>query len=139
MYGMRFAAGERVACAVEDESNDYSVWAAGTVLEVDCSIEKDAAALLPDREWAGDAGRVPYVVELDSGGKVLVHNVETSEQLCVSPRKLCGALVAMHRVKEARMAELAEDNFDPDAPPIALDPKACGAMSSMIDPGNKVG
>ena len=72
----RFACGERVACAVEDESGDYSVWAAGTVVDADHSVAEDAAALLPEREWAGDAGRVPYRVQLDAGGHVLVHRDE---------------------------------------------------------------
>ena len=72
----RFSVGERVACAVEDESDDYSVWAAGTVLDVDFSVEQDAKALLPDREWEGNAAVVPYRVQLDNGCKVLVHRDE---------------------------------------------------------------
>lgn len=69
----RFTAGERVACAVEDSSDDYSVWAAGTVLDVDYSVADAAAALLPGRDWSGAAGLVPYRVELDDGATVLVH------------------------------------------------------------------
>ena len=72
----RFAEGERVACAIEDETNDYSVWAAGTVLEVDHSIEERARELLPERQWAGGFAVVPYRVGLDSGGEVLVHRDE---------------------------------------------------------------
>lgn len=53
-----------------------SVWSAGTVLEVDYSVEDKARQLLPHREWAGTAGRVPYRVELDSGKMVLVHRDE---------------------------------------------------------------
>ena len=72
----RFASGERVACAIEDESNDYSVWAAGTVRDVDYSIQEDAAALDPERDFTGARGVVPYRVELDTGGMVLVHRDE---------------------------------------------------------------
>ncbi len=70
----RFAVGERVACAVEDESNDFSSWRAGTVLDVDCCIESDAQALLPGRDWSG--ALVPYRVALDAGATVLVHKDE---------------------------------------------------------------
>ena len=70
----RFAVGERVACAVEDESDDYSVWAAGTVEQVNYSVEEEAKEMIPDREWAGTC--VPYRVQLDSGGMVLVHKDE---------------------------------------------------------------
>lgn len=72
----RFQVGERVACAVEDDSDDYSVWASGTILDVDFSIEMDATAHMPDREWAGAAGCVPYRVQLDSGSIVLAHRDE---------------------------------------------------------------
>ena len=43
------------------------------MLEVDCSVEAEAATHLPDRDWSGIAGRVPYRVQLDAGHKVLVH------------------------------------------------------------------
>lgn len=69
----RFAVGDRVACAVEDESNDYSVWASGTVLDVDYDISADAAEMMRDRDWAKGKGVVPYRVQLDEGGTVLVH------------------------------------------------------------------
>lgn len=72
----RFDVGERVACAVEDETDDYSIWAAGTVLEVNYSVEKDATALLPQRDWEGDASIIPYRVQLDTGSRVLVHRDE---------------------------------------------------------------
>ena len=72
----RFAMGERVACAVEDETDDYSVWAAGTVVDVDYSVENEAADLIPDREWAGGIARIPYRVQLDTGTSVLVHRDE---------------------------------------------------------------
>ena len=69
----RFAVGDRVACAVEDESNDYSAWASGTVLDVDYDISADAAEMIPDRDWTKGKGAVPYRVQLDEGGTVLVH------------------------------------------------------------------
>ena len=72
----RFSVGERVACAVEDETDDFSAWSAGTVLEVDYSVKADAAALIPDRDWDGLAACIPYRVQLDTGCKVLVHKDE---------------------------------------------------------------
>lgn len=74
----RFVAGDRVACAVEDDTDDYTAWAAGTVIDVDYSIEEDAKKLMPQRDFAGDAGLVPYRVELDKGAKVLVHRDDHS-------------------------------------------------------------
>jgi len=86
----RFALGERVAVAVEDASAEYSVWRAGTVTELDCTVEADATGLLPEhRNWSGVV--VPYKVTLDqtckesgceesscsaSGREVLVHRDE---------------------------------------------------------------
>jgi hypothetical protein len=73
----RFAMGERVVVAVEEDANDGVRWAAGTIIDTDFSIEADADALLPSREWArGEDARVPYRVQLDSGGRVLVHRDE---------------------------------------------------------------
>ena len=73
----RFAVGDRVACAVEDESDDFTVWAAGTVVAVDYSVAADAEALVPQREWTGAAAVVPYRIELDiSRVAVLVHKDE---------------------------------------------------------------
>ena len=73
----RFESGARVACAVEDETGDSSVWSAGTVVDADFSVEKEAKELLPQGEWIDDAwGRVPYRVQLDIGPKVLVHRDE---------------------------------------------------------------
>ena len=73
----RFAVGDRVACAVEDESDDFTVWAAGTVVAVDYSVAADAEALVPQREWMGAAAVVPYRVALDiSRVAVLVHKDE---------------------------------------------------------------
>lgn len=72
----RFKAGERVAVAVEDASDKYSDWVAGTVVDVEWSVAQDAAQLLPSRDWSGNKGVVPYRVELDSGATVLVHKDE---------------------------------------------------------------
>ncbi|KAK3253206.1 hypothetical protein CYMTET_37531 [Cymbomonas tetramitiformis] len=72
----RFGVGDRVACAVEDETGDYSSWLPGTVLEMEYCFEEAAKKLLPDWEWDGVHGRVPYQVQLDTGVKVLVHRDE---------------------------------------------------------------
>lgn len=63
----RFGKGARVACAVEDSTNDFSIWAAGTVIDVDYTVEQDLKA--------SDV-RVPYRVQLDLGDVVLVHRDE---------------------------------------------------------------
>lgn len=60
----RFCVGDRVACAVEDSTGDYSEWAAGTVRALDRLVE-DARGV--------PGGLAPYEVELDSGTVVLVH------------------------------------------------------------------
>ena len=60
----RFAVGDRVACAVEDASDDYTDWAAGTVLAVDHVVEGEDGV---------SGGFAAYQVKLDSGGQVLVH------------------------------------------------------------------
>ena len=73
---LRFGVGERVVCAVEDESDDWTVWRTGTVLDVDFSIEDEAKAVFPTRDWSGEAGRVPYRVQLDGSVCVLVHRDE---------------------------------------------------------------
>eukprot|EP00316_Scyphosphaera_apsteinii_P002159 CAMPEP_0119314526 /NCGR_PEP_ID=MMETSP1333-20130426/33045_1 /TAXON_ID=418940 /ORGANISM="Scyphosphaera apsteinii, Strain RCC1455" /LENGTH=286 /DNA_ID=CAMNT_0007319651 /DNA_START=81 /DNA_END=938 /DNA_ORIENTATION=+ len=76
----RFVVGERVACAVEDESGDYTVWAAGKVSDVDYNVERDV--MMQDRElglswdWRKRSGVVPYRVLLDSGVSVFVHRDE---------------------------------------------------------------
>ena len=72
----RFGVGDRVAVAVEDKSDDYSVWAAGTVVEKDFSVEADASQLMPHRKWHEAATHIPYRVKLDSGSKVVVHRDE---------------------------------------------------------------
>merc|ERR1712216_720642 len=72
----RFSVGDRVACAVEDDTDKYTIWAAGTVAEVNHSVEEVAKTLLPARDWQGAAGIVPYRVELDTGLSVLVHRDE---------------------------------------------------------------
>ena len=63
---LRFAVGERVACAVEDATSEYSDWSAGTVLAVHYTV----------KEWEGfpeGGSTVPYQVGLDAGDIVLVH------------------------------------------------------------------
>ena len=66
----------QVACAVEDDTDNFTVWAAGTVSAVNFSVAEAAETLLPTREWEGDAGLVPYQVQLDNGLTVLVHRDE---------------------------------------------------------------
>jgi len=70
----RFTVGDRVTCAIEDDTNDYSLWAAGVVVDVDCDVSADAWALVPDGEW--DGYTVPYRIQLDSGCSVLAHRDE---------------------------------------------------------------
>lgn len=64
----RFTVGERVACAVEDATDEFSDWAAGTVIAVDHALEP--------LEEGGVVSTVPYQVQLDSGGTVLAHRDE---------------------------------------------------------------
>lgn len=73
----RFAVGDRVACAVEDATENYSEWKAGTVLDIDHSLEESAKTQfpsVPSSKWAGFC--VPYRVRLDGGATVLVHRDE---------------------------------------------------------------
>jgi len=60
----RFGRGDRVACAVEDATGDYTEWVAGTVTALDHAVEDED-------EVAG--GVAPYEVDLDGGATVLVH------------------------------------------------------------------
>lgn len=73
---LRFAAGDRVVCAVEEAAGAYTVWAAGTVTACDVSVGPDAVALMPERDWSDANSRVPYRVQLDGGGSVLCHRDE---------------------------------------------------------------
>lgn len=63
---LRFKVGERVCCAVEDATGNFSDWVAGTVLALHHIVD----------EWEDAALAVPYQVQLDSGGTVLVHRDE---------------------------------------------------------------
>ena len=61
----RFGIHDRVACAVEDSTNNFTEWAAGTVLAVDHPV--DASDGVP-------GGFAPYQVRLDqSDATILVH------------------------------------------------------------------
>jgi hypothetical protein len=57
-----------VACAVEDAdgTGEFTVWAAGTVSNVDYDVENDATELGLKWNWAGGAGVMPYRVLLDT-------------------------------------------------------------------------
>ena len=74
----RFVVGERVACLIEDSVDDPqgTVWAAGTVSEVDVNMEKNVSDLLPERDFPFGVPPAPYRVALDKGCSVLVHKDE---------------------------------------------------------------
>lgn len=113
----RFEVGDRVACAVEDDSDDYSIWAAGTVLDVDYSVHADAEKMLPDRNWSGDAGRVPYRVGLDSGCKVLVHRdehwlVRDLALQAVGPRQSANGQRSLERLERRHRGDYTFEAID---------------------------
>lgn len=62
----RFAVGDRVACAVEDASCDFTIWSAGTVSDVNFDAEPVAAELGLTWNFNGGAGILPYRVLLDT-------------------------------------------------------------------------
>ena len=107
----RFKAGDRVACAVEDATDAYTVWAAGTVLDVGYSLEAEAAELWPSRDWTGGAGIVPYRVELDNGSKVIVHRDEhwLVRDLALQPEGLRQAADGSRNMK--RVVKLVRKKF----------------------------
>ena len=79
----RFSVGERVACLIEDSVPDPqgTVWAAGTINEVDVSMETAAQKLvegsrMAPREWPLGVTAAPYRVQMDKGFSVLVHKDE---------------------------------------------------------------
>jgi len=77
----RFQVGERVACAVENSvaAPTGTMWAAGTITEVDISMEQAAEKELPEviaDKWPRGVPSVPYLVHLDAGCPVLVHKDE---------------------------------------------------------------
>jgi hypothetical protein len=87
MKAKRFKVGDRVVCAVEDDTDRFTEWKAGTVTDVNYSIEADAKTFLDElgdqastltksRSWTKEGALVPYRVELESGCKVLVHRDE---------------------------------------------------------------
>ena len=86
----RFGVGDRVACAIEDGEDNFITWAPGTVIGVNHRVENDAKVLLPQRDWEGDAGCVPYRVQLDAGGRVLVH--QDDDWLVRDPAKALASL-----------------------------------------------
>ena len=72
----RFAAGDRVACAVRNATHDDIVWAAGTVLDLNYDSTPDDIKISPRWAWPCADGIVPYRVLLDTGEHVLVHRDE---------------------------------------------------------------
>ena len=69
----RFAVGDRVAVAVEAPDGDYTVWAAGSVTDVNYDVQADATAHSLRWDWTDGSGTLPYRVLLDSGMHVYVH------------------------------------------------------------------
>ena len=61
---LRFGVGDRVACAVEDSTDNFSVWAAGTVTTVGHPMPQT------------NSFSIPYCVQLDIDCTVLVHRDE---------------------------------------------------------------
>jgi len=115
---LRFAVGDRVACAVEDETGDFTQWAAGTVLTLHVSIESEAAAFDTGLDLAGDAGCVPYRVTLDSGCTVLVHRddhllVRDLNLQAAGPRQAADGTRCLRRLeKRQRAADGAWEDVD---------------------------
>ena len=70
----RFGLGDRVACAVEDSTGDYTVWAPGVITDVDYNVEDDARAVQLNWDWTRGGGVMPYRVLLDSGAYIFVHH-----------------------------------------------------------------
>ena len=117
----RFGVGGRVACAVEDDTGDHSLWAAGTVLDVDYSVEEIATDLLAGGDWKGNAGRVlnqarekqaavPYRVQLDTGGEVLVHQdehwlVRDSLLQAEGPRQAADGTHCVERIEKSKRGD----------------------------------
>ena len=103
----------QVACAVEDETDNFTVWAAGTVSAVNFSLAEAAERLLPTREWEGDAGLVPYQVQLDNGLTVLVHRdehwlVRDLELQAEGPRQAADGTRDLKRMVKRRVGNSAE-------------------------------
>ena len=70
----RFGVGDRVACAVEDATGEYTCWDAGTVVDVDYNVEPDAMEVrLTGWDWSAGVGIVPYRVLLDRGSQYSQH------------------------------------------------------------------
>jgi len=139
----RFRAGERVACAVADATDDYADWAAGTVAAIDHPVEvADGVA----------GGLAPYEVLLDSGGRVVVHvdehwlirdlalqpvgpRIAPDGTRCVArmDKRRAGDAIEMvdHATRKVRrMAADDEDEDDNDESAALLPPPANGPPAS---------
>uniref|UniRef100_A0A7S0L8U5 Uncharacterized protein n=1 Tax=Coccolithus braarudii TaxID=221442 RepID=A0A7S0L8U5_9EUKA len=106
----RFREGERVACAIEGADERSTIWAAGTVIDVDRCLESDASALIPERDWTGEGCKAPYRVQLDAGCKVLVHRDEhwLIRDLRFQPdgsRQVAGGRRCLARLKRRALAD----------------------------------
>ena len=74
---LRFACGERVSCAVDDDPGELATWMAGTVRAL--WVQFRCAEFESERRAVGGAEPVlvaPYEIELDGGGVVLAHRDE---------------------------------------------------------------
>lgn len=92
----RFQVGDRVACLIEDcpEDPTGTVWAAGTIEEVDVSMEAAAKEELPHAwtsQWPLGVPAAPYRARLDNECSVLVHKDEhwLVRDLAHQPEGLC--------------------------------------------------
>ena len=117
----RFGVGDRVACAIEDESGDYTVWAAGKVSDVDYDIEPDV--MMQDRElglswdWTKKTGVIPYRVLLDSGVSVYAHRdvhwlVRDLTLQPAGPRQAADGTRALKRMAKRRHGESGWEMID---------------------------
>ena len=98
---LRFCIGDRVACALEDATNDCSLWGAGTVVDINYSVKKASEAVYPDRKWKGNPSLIPYRVNLDTGCKVLV---QRDEEWLVRALELQAEVSPVTRTRERESA-----------------------------------
>lgn len=103
----RFSVADRVACAVEDATSDYSDWAAGEVLALNHDVEVPAGDFTP-----GDNGLAtfPYLVMLETGTHVLVHRddhwlVRDLALQAPGPRQSAAGACNLKRLEKRRAAD----------------------------------
>jgi len=104
----RFAEGDRVACAVEDATDDFTEWAAGTVVTVEHTSQGEG-------NMAPGSATVPYKVDLDNGNAVLVHRDEHIfiRELALQPAGPCiGAGGTRCTARFAKRKKAAGEGFE---------------------------